>query len=160
MNIFESLENLPVSESCFDDILGLVEELILERNQENRKKKRKWELGRTEAQLNADGEDVKSSNILKNQYAIRQLRKNSKPGGYFSIDNTVDTLASNNRAALGRNANEVSKFRANEYNKHLIHGTGMRKTVSRRGSTKDFWATMGDPLHNKPKYVKDDPEED
>ena len=30
MNIFESLENLDVSEECFDDILGLVEELLNE----------------------------------------------------------------------------------------------------------------------------------
>ena len=30
MDIFESLENLPVSESCFDDIIGLVEEYINE----------------------------------------------------------------------------------------------------------------------------------
>ena len=30
MNIFESLENLEVSESCFDDIMGIVEEIINE----------------------------------------------------------------------------------------------------------------------------------
>ena len=30
MDIFESLENLPVSESCFEDIIGLVEEYINE----------------------------------------------------------------------------------------------------------------------------------
>lgn len=30
MDIFESLENLPVSEECFDEIMGLVEELINE----------------------------------------------------------------------------------------------------------------------------------
>ncbi len=30
MDIFESLENLAVSEECFDDIMGLVEELIRE----------------------------------------------------------------------------------------------------------------------------------
>ena len=28
MNIFESLENLNVSEECFEDIIGLVEELL------------------------------------------------------------------------------------------------------------------------------------
>lgn len=28
MNIFESLENLEVSEACFDEIIGLVEELL------------------------------------------------------------------------------------------------------------------------------------
>lgn len=30
MNIFESLENLSVSEECFDEIMGLVEEVINE----------------------------------------------------------------------------------------------------------------------------------
>lgn len=30
MNIFESLENLPISEECFDEIVGLVEEIINE----------------------------------------------------------------------------------------------------------------------------------
>ena len=30
MNIFESLENLNVSEECFDDIMGIVEELLSE----------------------------------------------------------------------------------------------------------------------------------
>ena len=30
MSIFESLENLPVSEECFDYILGIVEEIINE----------------------------------------------------------------------------------------------------------------------------------
>ena len=29
-SIFESLENLPVSEGCFEDIIGLVEEYINE----------------------------------------------------------------------------------------------------------------------------------
>ena len=30
MDIFESLENLPVSESCFEDIISIVEEIISE----------------------------------------------------------------------------------------------------------------------------------
>ena len=45
MNIFESLENLNVSEECFNDIVGIVEEIINERNKENRKARRKWEQG-------------------------------------------------------------------------------------------------------------------
>ena len=32
MNIFESLENLNVSEECFDEIMGIVEELLSEEN--------------------------------------------------------------------------------------------------------------------------------
>lgn len=34
MNIFESLENLNVSEECFDEIMGLVEEYISETSNE------------------------------------------------------------------------------------------------------------------------------
>ena len=30
MDIFESLEQLPVSEACFDEIMGIVEELLNE----------------------------------------------------------------------------------------------------------------------------------
>ena len=30
MNIFESLENLPVSEECFEEIMGIVEEILSE----------------------------------------------------------------------------------------------------------------------------------
>ena len=32
MNIYESLENLNVSEECFDDIMGIVEEILSEGN--------------------------------------------------------------------------------------------------------------------------------
>ena len=32
MNIFESLENLNVSEECFDDIINIVEEIINQLN--------------------------------------------------------------------------------------------------------------------------------
>lgn len=37
MNIFESLENLPVSEECFDEIMGLVEEILSEAENKNNK---------------------------------------------------------------------------------------------------------------------------
>ena len=43
MDIFESLENLEVSEECFDDILTITEEIINERNKENKIKKNNWE---------------------------------------------------------------------------------------------------------------------
>ena len=35
MDIFESLENLNVSEECFNDIMGIVEKLIIEADNEN-----------------------------------------------------------------------------------------------------------------------------
>ena len=59
MNIFESLENLNVSEECFNDIMGIVEEIINEisddkaqqpwrRKEEIAKKKREKAIGGTE----------------------------------------------------------------------------------------------------------------
>lgn len=52
MDIFESLENLNVSEECFEDIVGLVEEYIQENvftaidKYSNKPKEEKWELSR------------------------------------------------------------------------------------------------------------------
>lgn len=42
MNIFESLENLNVSEACFNDILNIVEEIISETKKESKEKRDKW----------------------------------------------------------------------------------------------------------------------
>ena len=36
MDIFENLENLPVSEACFDDIIGIIEEIISETKKANK----------------------------------------------------------------------------------------------------------------------------
>ena len=50
MNIFESLENLPISEKCFNDIMDMVEEYIQERDDENfeaaqdRRDRNKWKV--------------------------------------------------------------------------------------------------------------------
>lgn len=48
MNIYESLENLQVSEECFDEIMGIVEELLNESNPETIQKvanKRAYDAG-------------------------------------------------------------------------------------------------------------------
>ena len=42
MSIFESLENLNVSEECFDDIMGIVEELLSEGDNLKDVVKRAW----------------------------------------------------------------------------------------------------------------------
>ena len=41
-SIFESLENLQVSEGCFEDIVGLVESIISETKKESKEKRDKW----------------------------------------------------------------------------------------------------------------------
>ena len=56
MDIFESLENLQVSEACFEDIVGIVEELLSESNPETIQKvanKRAYDAGfHSEKQFN------------------------------------------------------------------------------------------------------------
>ena len=42
MDIFESLENLPVSEECYIDILNMVESIISETKKESKEKRDKW----------------------------------------------------------------------------------------------------------------------
>ena len=42
MNIFENLEQLNVSEECFDDILNIVEEIISETKKESKEKRDRW----------------------------------------------------------------------------------------------------------------------
>ena len=48
MNIFESLENLNVSEECFDEIMGLVEEILSEEDNyeaaQDRRDRNKWKV--------------------------------------------------------------------------------------------------------------------
>lgn len=43
MDIFENLENLNISEECFNEIMDIVEEIISERNKENKEAKKEWE---------------------------------------------------------------------------------------------------------------------
>ena len=42
MDIFESLENLNVSEECYIDILNMVESIISETKKESKEKRDKW----------------------------------------------------------------------------------------------------------------------
>ena len=74
MNIFESLENLNVSEECFDDILGIVEELLSENLINNRDQYHisKKSVADTE-------EELKSSPLLHSQ-SLERLRFGYKNG--------------------------------------------------------------------------------
>lgn len=78
MDIFESLENLEVSESCFNDIMGILEELLLERNNENREKKEQWE-----NKLNriSDKEKIKKTAEIKAE-ANREKEARNKAYNY------------------------------------------------------------------------------
>ena len=143
MDIFESLENLPVSEECFEDIIGLVEELILERNIYNKDKKRAWELRRTAPEPEVFGNDNKEDNVNTRQNAIKKLKDDKGPYYNDAVDYAVDALAHANRVSLGREADNVSAVRSYEGGKNNKRS---RKVLSQRGSRKDYWAHTGDPL--------------
>lgn len=77
MNIFESLENLPVSEECFDDIMGLVEEFINELDKETIKsfiKKRGEQKTEAEKKFNKAKAEGTATHALLNDW----LKKVSK----------------------------------------------------------------------------------
>ena len=58
MDIFESLENLDVSEECFNDILGIVEEYINETTRELRYKAAENSLPQREEQVKKVGKEL------------------------------------------------------------------------------------------------------
>ena len=77
MGIFESLENLNVSEECLNDILNIVEEYINERNKENKIKKNNWE-------NNLLGIDPQYKDKVQNK--INNLRKDADDYYWAHVD--------------------------------------------------------------------------
>ena len=77
MNIFESLENLPVSEECFDDIMGIVEELLNEdlHHYIQKKYNEKIENARKKEYAPKVGDTRSSKEIKKEQLTKLGLRK-------------------------------------------------------------------------------------
>ena len=147
MNIFESLENLAVSEECFDDIMGIVEEYINELNKYD--------------QYRVDKDPKLKKEIENRQEALRgigEIRKSVKNA--FAGHKAVDTLADENREALGRNDKEgYSKISYASPERHakvdptFSDQKAIRTEQSRRGSSKDVWNRM-DPLMNKVRKLK------
>ena len=148
MNIFENLENLAVSEECFNDVMDIVEEIINERNKENRQAKKEYEFNRT-PELHDFSKDGLAG---VNQATIRNLKKYNKvePGekdAYFKqreIDSTVNALASNNRALLGRGVES-----ANYPYEHRKKNEFGRKEGSQKDSPKDEISGENDSLQWK-----------
>lgn len=147
-SIFENLENLTVSEECFNDIMDIVEEIINERNKENRQAKKEYELNRTPKLHNFSKDGLAGVN----QATIRNLKKYDKvepdeKDAYFKqreIDSTVNALASNNRALLGRGVES-----ANYPYEHKKKNEFGRKEGSQKDSPKDEISDKNDSLQWK-----------
>lgn len=96
------------NESLYNEIMGLVEELILERNKENRVKKKNWEFNKIPDNELSDYSKEGLAHV--NQDTIKKLKQYVKvdpheKDAYFKqreIDRTVDSIAANNRNLLGR----------------------------------------------------------
>ena len=151
MDIFESLENLEVSEECFNDIMGIVEQYILELN--------KYE------QYKLDKNPELKKEVEKRQEALKEIGDLRKEvDSTYAGHTAVDTLADENREALKRNEplighHRISKVsfsrpeRHSKIDKNYSGQKAIRTEQSQRGSSKDVWNSM-DPLMHKVRKVK------
>lgn len=85
MDIFESLENLNVSEECFDDIMDIVEEIVstAQNNLDNAKNKEKKYVERIQKVVNAKKEkgalpDEKFADKVLNKLIDGKYRRNTE----------------------------------------------------------------------------------
>ena len=102
MNIFESLENLQVSEECFNDIIRIVEKLITEADNENNNE-------------NSEGNDEPAN--LEAHKIRKEINDYFKSGALDNIKQTAD-----GSAVMGTDHNLVNRLnylkkRINEINK-------------------------------------------
>lgn len=73
MNIFESLENLGVSEECFEDIVTMVEAMLSETSDE----RAKW----------ASDESHKRYNNARTRHdSLKEIIKRNKKSGFYTDD--------------------------------------------------------------------------
>ena len=70
MDIFESLENLNVSEECFDEIMGIVEEILSESNRARR-------YGQKNTNTNSKSVDIFGTKALKDSTQMNPHRESS-----------------------------------------------------------------------------------
>lgn len=85
MNIFESLENLNVSEECFDDILNIVEDLLNEEDSLDDGSHIRRKYGNPEYEKNEDGTlkyDSKGYELPANKSAKLYAKAHSKDNRY------------------------------------------------------------------------------
>ncbi len=132
MNIFENLENLNISENCFNEIMDIVEAVINERNKGNREKKKEWEMkrgGYPETPTNPT--DSKEKYIKQGENVIKALKRHDK----YVEPKSIEHVSQGIRAVLGRQQNPVSYRDPSEFDK--TYSTEKRTVQSQRGSSKD-----------------------
>ena len=114
MNIYENLENLNVSEECFNDIMGIVEATINERNKENKEKKNEWEKD--------NATDLKIKRTLDSD-TIRQLELND-PGSVKRMkEGTKKNLLGVSDIKAFRGENKKEQYKHERIGEDLIDVT-------------------------------------
>jgi hypothetical protein len=106
MDIFESLENLNVSEECFEDIVSIVEELLNERNYMNRQHKQNWEISKIPGSYNDN-----ASKLADTEVNIKRLKRFAAPKeddpleqsqNKKALDTAVKSMSKESHELLGR----------------------------------------------------------
>ena len=120
MDIFESLENLQVSEACFEDIIGLVEEHINERSEVNKIKKNGYE--NNLAGINNEYKD----NV---QNKIKGLKKDADDYYWASVDAADATQKGHDASKKLSNISDLKLIQANRLRRNLS-----KRFVNREGS--------------------------
>ena len=90
MNIFESLENLDVSEECFDDIMGLVEELV------------------TYAQKKADDAKSRSKKYTDRLRKVVKAKKENGTLDNLTVDKALNKVLANKYAERAEKAEKLA----------------------------------------------------
>lgn len=143
MNIFESLENLNVSEECFEDIIGLVEEYIHEvytvsdviSAAENSIPLRRKLYIATKADPNSTPEQIKrASDRFESAANVKSTLKGTRFKGTQKLNNTIKSAIKNashkttmsteeKRKRLDDKALERQEELKNTWNRVPSHGT-------------------------------------
>ena len=127
MDIFESLENLNVSEECFEDIVGLVEEYLSETNREMRYKAAKNSLSQREEQAKKVGKEL-GELVDKHNY---------EPSGDMYLVQPKGWPYGNSKTVP-----EVEKKRE-EYTKALARVDKAKDIINSKGEGKDYVLAQG-----------------
>ena len=125
MGIFESLENLNVSEECFDDIMGIVEDLL-----SSVRKKSNLTL---DQRLHPDEKAQKALDLERKAVGLSQTAKVNSVKKSIKNNPEYKNYKENNGTTKGRH--EVSNKLFNKYWNELTttkNSRGEQKTVNRR----------------------------
>ena len=149
MNIFESLENLNVSEECFNDIIGIVEDLLSE-DVDDIKKRIEKKYGKAKGYLDSYYDTRNKSAKLIDKLDLAREREEEKAAERANykklrvspkIDDWIDNSKTVDRVAKGQ-GKEKSKLIIKRYsrnkgsfypssNKYILRGDNQQFTGSK-----------------------------